>query len=287
MPRGRRAVADGAGSSNQMLSSLRTKIMSLRGNLHNLPANRLFNIISLARKTGVLSVRGRRNARLSFRSGKLIHAWMENSGSSLAQILWQSGFLSTSQARTVQAHAKDLNEKQVASLLIQTGRLTHAEIIRSITFHMRDIAHELTTWSQGEFLFREHVLPSKDLITVAIDLESVIIEGSQWLEEWERLQEELPDLDVRLKCPSQPQTRLQNIQLTLREWRVMVSSNARNTMRQIARANQLSIFQTRRIVYGLLQAGLVELVPAPQPVPIGNVYQPPLRQQRVSYLPSP
>ena len=36
--------------------------------------------------------------------------------------------------------------------------------------------------------------------------------------------------------------------------------NPRNTIRQIAQYNNMSDFQVRKIVYGLLQAGLVELV---------------------------
>ena len=36
--------------------------------------------------------------------------------------------------------------------------------------------------------------------------------------------------------------------------------NPRNTVRQIAQFNNMSDFQIRKIVYGLLQAGLVELV---------------------------
>ena len=104
--------------------------------------------------------------------------------------------------------------------------------------------------------------------SVSVDLEGVIIEGNDRLVEWQRLQEELPDLGVRLKCPGTPSTRLRHFQLTLKEWRVVVSSNARNTMGQIARANQLTTFQIRKIVYGLLQEGLVELVPAHQALPI-------------------
>lgn len=246
--------------------------MSLKGNLQNLPTTQLFNIINLARKTGVLAVRGRRSARLYFQAGRLIHAWMENNGDSLAHILWQSGVLSTSQSRTVEAHANSFNEKQLAALLIQAGRITQDEITQSVTQHSRDIACELVTWSQGEFSFQKHTLPPADLLTVSIDLEGVIIEGNQRLEEWKRLQAELPDLNVRLKCPKRPEARLHHIQLTLKEWRVIVSSNARNTIRQIARANQLSALQVRRIVYGLMQEGLVELVPVPQTVPIRSGY---------------
>jgi DNA-binding transcriptional regulator YhcF (GntR family) len=44
------------------------------------------------------------------------------------------------------------------------------------------------------------------------------------------------------------------------EWRVVSFINPKNTMRQIAQANKMNDLEIRRIVYGLLQAGLVEIV---------------------------
>jgi hypothetical protein len=48
--------------------------------------------------------------------------------------------------------------------------------------------------------------------------------------------------------------------MSVEEWRVVSFINPRNTIRQIAQYNNMSDFQIRKIVYGLLQAGLVELV---------------------------
>ena len=92
------------------------------------------------------------------------------------------------------------------------------------------------------------------------------MEGSRRLKEWERLQEELPDLDISLRFTDKPDARLRNINLTVQEWRVVSFINPRNTMQQIGRANNLSDFEIRRIVYGLLQAGLIEIVSRPRPV---------------------
>jgi hypothetical protein len=98
-------------------------------------------------------------------------------------------------------------------------------------------------------------------VTVSVDLENVIMEGTRRLKEWERLQEELPNLDMALRFTDRPDARLRTINLTVEEWRVVSFINPRNTIRQIAQYNHMSDFQIRRIVYGLLQAGLVELVP--------------------------
>jgi hypothetical protein len=43
------------------------------------------------------------------------------------------------------------------------------------------------------------------------------------------------------------------------EWRVISFINPRNTIKQIAQSNGMDDFQIRKIVYGMLQAGLVEL----------------------------
>ena len=93
------------------------------------------------------------------------------------------------------------------------------------------------------------------------------MEGSRRLKEWEILQEELPDLDVALRFTDRPDARLRNINLTVEEWRVVSFVNPRNSIRQIAKANNLSDFEIRRIVYGMLQAGLVEFVNQPKPAP--------------------
>jgi DNA-binding transcriptional regulator YhcF (GntR family) len=52
---------------------------------------------------------------------------------------------------------------------------------------------------------------------------------------------------------------MRNVNLSVEEWRVVSYINPRNTMRQIASATKMNDLEIRRIVYGLLQAGLVEV----------------------------
>jgi hypothetical protein len=86
------------------------------------------------------------------------------------------------------------------------------------------------------------------------------MEGSRRMKEWERLQDELPNLDMALRFADRPGTNMRNISMSVEEWRVVSFINPRNTIRQIAQYNNMSDFQVRKIVYGLLQAGLVELI---------------------------
>ena len=246
--------------------------MALKGNLRDFSTTQLFNLISLARKTGTLTIEGSEVALISFREGKLIHAALGEKMGNLASILHRAGKLSEEQSRIIQAKAQGAPDKQIGHLLIRAGYVTQSDIIQSVRQNILDIVYKLFTWADGLFRFEANRLPPGDQITIPIDLESVIMEGSRRLKEWERLQEELPDLDICLTFTDRPDARMRNINLTVEEWRVVSFINPRNSVRQIAQANNLNEFQIRRIVYGMLQAGLVQIVaqpkpPAPAPTP--------------------
>ena len=257
--------------------------MALKGNLRDFSTTQLLNLINLARKTGTLTIQHNgESANMSFREGKLIYAYMgENDGNHLAEILQNSGKLSPEQAKVILAHAKGKSDKQLGHLLITAGRVTQNDIIQSVRQNVLDIVYQLFTWVDGIFRFDANKLPTPGHITIPIDLESIIMEGSRRLKEWEILQEEIPDLDVALRFTDRPDARLKNINLTVEEWRVVSFINPRNTVRQIAQANNLSDFEIRRIVYGMLQAGLVEFVARPKPAKPDTTKKRPTRRSQM------
>ena len=242
--------------------------MALKGNLRDFSTTQLLNLINLARKSGTLTIQGSEPAQMSFREGKLVYAAMGRNGNSLAQMLQRAGKLSNKQVQIIESRAQNTSDKQLGHLLIQAGYVTQSDIIQSVRQHVLDVVYKLFTRADGLFRFDANELPPPGRITIPIDLESVILEGSRRLKEWERLQEEIPNLNVSLRFTDRPDARLRKINLTVEEWRVVAFINPRNTIRQIARANNLSDFQVRRIVYGLLQAGLVEYVQQTPPAPV-------------------
>lgn len=234
--------------------------MALKGNLRDFSTTQLLNLINLARKTGTLTIQNAKNAEMSFREGKLIFATLDQNSSSLASILQRAGKLSGEQVKAIHKSSGKTSDKELGLMLINAGLVSQRDIVQSVRQHILDVVYRLFTWGEGLFRFEANVLPPPERIVVPINLESVIMEGSRRLKEWERLQDELPDLDMALKFADRPDARLRNINLAVEEWRVVSFINPRNSIRQIAKANNLSDFQIRRIVYGMLQAGLVELI---------------------------
>lgn len=262
--------------------------MALKGNLHDFTTAQLLNLINLARKTGTLTIEGTQVANMSFREGKLIYASLGEQGNSLAYMLERTGVLTHEQGQVIEARAKGTGDKQLGHLLIQAGYVTQSDVIQSVRTHILDVVYKIFSWVDGLFRFDANTFPSSDRITVPIDLESVIMEGSRRMKEWEHLRTELPDLRASLRFASKPDARLRNVNLTVEEWRVVSFVNPRNSLEEIAVAVNLNEFQIRRIVYGMLQAGLVELVDPPRLVSRtnGHTTSTPLEQKVVEEKPS-
>ncbi len=241
--------------------------MALKGNLKDFSTTQLLNLIHLARKTGALTIQVPSGiTTLFFREGKLVYSTMSGKDGHLASVLARGGKLSEERAKIIRARAGTQSDKELGMLLISAGHVTQPDIVGSIRTDILDTVYGLFTWTDGLFHFEPNQLPSDDAITASINLENIILEGSRRVKEWERLQDELPDLGVALKFTDRPQAQLRNINLSVDEWRVISYINPRNSIKQIAQRIGMDDFQIRRIIYGLLQAGLVEVL-VPEGVP--------------------
>jgi len=232
--------------------------MALRGNLRDFTITQLLNLINLAQKTGTLVVDGpSEQAYVSFREGKLAYARVGQDDGSLALVLHKANKLTANQYRAIVERAGRISDKELGLLLINAGYLSQEEILANLQGYFTEIIRRLFTWVEGFFRFEGEMLPPDDRINVRLDLENIIIEGSRQLREWEQLQDEIPSLEMALKFTDRP---LKNVNLSVEEWRVVSFINPKNTMKQIAQTNKMNDIEIRRIVYGLLQAGLVEII---------------------------
>ena len=248
--------------------------MALKGNLRDFTITQLLNLINLARKTGTLIVEGpSEKVWVSFRDGKLAYAQMGHEDNSLATVLYRANKLTVAQHRAIKSRAGNMSDKELGLLLINANYINQQDIITSLQNYFVSVVNRLFTWVEGNFRFENELLPPDDKITVRISLENIIIEGTRRMREWEQLQDEIPSLEMALKFADRPGTNIRNVNLSVEEWRVVSYINPRNTIRQIARATKMNDLEIRRIVYSLLQAGLVEII-RPEGVPAPMIKTP-------------
>ena len=245
--------------------------MALKGKLEDFGITQLLNLINLARKSGTLYLQGPdEEAYLCFREGKLIYAVKVGVDDSLPALLQRAGVFTADHVQMIRDNMPGKSDQDIARVLITSGRLKQQVVLGHIREHIVSLVHQVFAWNRGTFSFEPAELPVQGKITTSIALENVIMEGNRRLKEWELLRDELPDLEIALKFAERPSTPLRNINLSVEEWRVISFINPRNTILQIAQYINMDELQIRKIVYGLLQAGLVEMVRPARPAAAGK-----------------
>jgi len=239
--------------------------MALQGNLQDFSVTQLLNLINLAGKSGALLVQGsNEGARLVFRSGKLAYAQLTSESgkqqATLPNILHRAEKINDAQLNTLQTRAADMSDKELGLLLINSGYVSQQDILESLQGYFVHVIQQLFTWVEGRFKFDAGQDVPDSKIPVRMALEDLIMEGSRQVSEWEKLSAEIPNLDMALAFTDRPGVNLKKVNLNVEEWRVVSYINPKNSIRQIAKATKMSEVEIRRIVYGLLQAGLIKLI---------------------------
>lgn len=121
-----------------------------------------------------------------------------------------------------------------------------------------DAAFAFFTFPGGSFRFYENEPPASQAAPITISNEFLIIEGIRRADEWEKLRDRIPSLDLILGLVADPVAGNRDINLKPDEWRVLTMINGRDSVRTIARRTTFGDFKTARIVYHLLTSGLIE-----------------------------
>jgi hypothetical protein len=233
--------------------------MALKGRLQDFSTAQLLNLINLARKSGKLDLSNpSQGAFLFFKEGRLIHASTNMEEGHLAAMLFKVGKLTQDQVAAINNQHNSSSDRVIGKYLMDSRLVSRDDIVQGVKDYMLGIVYDLFTWTDGDFFFEQDALPAKDRITVPLNLDNVILEGSRRIQEAGRLQDELPDLStIALKITDKP---LRDVKLTQDDWRVISHIHPRNSVKQIAQNNNMDEFQIRKIVYGMLQAGIVEII---------------------------
>lgn len=247
--------------------------MALQGNLQDFSITQLLNLINLAKKSGALRVGSNAGiARVQFRDGEMVFAQMDEKPHSLPRILYKAKKITENQMSTLQDRHSRISEKELGLHIVNAGNLGQQDIVECLRSHFSNIVRELFSWDEGQFKFDDNQQHSGDYIPVTIAVENLVIEGSRLVKKAGQLKLEIPDLNMALAFAERPGIDLKKFSLSVDEWRVVSYINPKNSIKQIAKASKHSDAQIRRIVFSLLEAGIIRMVrPAGAPTQLDGL----------------
>lgn len=235
--------------------------MALVGNLRDFGLSEFLYLVDRGAKTGRLTLQkpGDR-AELYFNSGKLVYATHFNQNERIGDILVRMGRITREQCNTALQiqHTQELN-KPLGQIMVEHGMVTLTEINRCVRLQIEEITYGLFGWQEGDFRFEPDMAPPNESVTIPLSIENLIMEGTRRIDEWARIRDRIPSLDVIVKFSERPHEKAKGVNLTPDEWRVFARINGASSIRQISMQTGLGDFEAARIIYGFLSAGLVSL----------------------------
>jgi hypothetical protein len=241
--------------------------MAIEGPLRELGIHDVFQLLDLSRKTGLLRVVSELREDegvVSFDGGRVIHATIRSKTVPTEILLLQSGRVSESDlaaARARRAGAEPATD--LAHALVEIGAITQKELERQLRLQIESVVFELMSWSEGFFSFEERAretMPGDTRITVST--ESLLMEGARRIDEWSRIADVVPGLDVVPDlAPVDMDRDGAMLDLQPHEWQVLTMIDGSRNLRGIAAALGRDEFEIAKIAYGLATTGVIVLAP--------------------------
>jgi hypothetical protein len=245
--------------------------MPIEGPLRELGIHDVFQLLDLARKTGVLKVTSdlRQNGgTVYFDKGAVVAAEIHSNPHPLGTMLLRMGKLSEADLR----RARDMQEagdaRRLGDVLVEIGAITRRELERQVRAQVEEVIFELMGWSEGYFSFSEAPLEAVPAqATVRIPTEALLMEAARRIDEWSRIESKIPHLDVVPRLVAPDGADAGPMDLRPAEWEVLAAVDGVRDVRQLAAVVHRSEFDVARTLFGLATAGVIVL-DDPRQVPL-------------------
>jgi hypothetical protein len=231
----------------------------LKGTLDDFTLPDVFRLMSFAKKTGCVDVvRSAGQGKVYFREGEVYYAESSLSKEPLGQKLVRSRALTEGQlmkALDEQASSKE----RLGAVLINSGLVTEDQLESAVRQQIEDAIFDLLRWELGEFEWAPDAQVATE-VQIGVSVENLIMEASRRLDEYEVIKRKIPSGLSVLGMAATPPEGAVEINITPQEWRILVLVDGSRTVQDIAQMVGLDEFGAMRILYGLVSAGLIELI---------------------------
>jgi len=229
----------------------------LKGTLDDFTLSDIFRLTALAKKTGRLEVERRTGSgRVYFRDGDVYHAESTKSKELLGSKLTRSGRVTEKQLRNAVIEHEQTG-RRLGEVLVEQGAVEADQIEWAVRSQIEDGVFDLLRWDLGAFVWEPDVETEVE-VPLTVSVENLIIEASRRLDEISQIRKKIPSAAVVLAMSPRPPDGAHQINITSEEWQVLVLVDGHRTVEDIATSTGAEAYQTTRLLFGLLNAGLIE-----------------------------
>lgn len=234
--------------------------MAIKGSLKEASLPDVLQLLAMGKKSGCLSVTHRSNfGSIYFDKGKISYASIVNRRDRLGDILTKSGLLTQEKLdEAIELQAKSRGQR-LGDLLVTHGMITREQLHAQIRIQIEEAVYFLFTWAEGTFNFESDIRPDEQDFLVAINPESLLLEGARRVDEWSLIEKKIPSFDVVFELDRR---RLDESspQLTSEQRTLVPLIDGRTDVSGLVDASGLVEFEVGKALFGLATAGFLHRV---------------------------
>ena len=237
--------------------------MAIEGPLQELSIQDVLQLLDLAHKTGVLTIRSETlddEAIVHFSKGAIVFAVRRRSTRRLGQLLIRSGRLTQRELDAALDLQRRDPTRRLAEILLEMGSISEEELERQLRFQMEETIYEIMAWDEGYFRFEERAEIAAQRLLARVRVESLLMEGARRIDEWTRLESKVPGTEAVPSLAPGKEGESSPLELKPEEWEVLAEIDGERDLGQIAAYLGRSSFEVARTIYGLLTTGVVQVL---------------------------
>jgi hypothetical protein len=142
---------------------------------------------------------------------------------------------------------------------LHEGRIVHAEHEDLVG---EEAVYALAIWRTGEFRFEAGIAPPRQ--TIQKSNTNLLMEAARRLDEWRVLSKKIPSVELVPEFVIL-EAREGQINLNTMEWLLLSKIDGQRSVKQIAMAAGMSVFDSAKLLYGLVATNLIRLRQAGPP----------------------
>ncbi|MBK5255556.1 MAG: DUF4388 domain-containing protein [Vicinamibacteria bacterium] len=241
---------------------------SFEGQLERVETPDLLTFINQARRTGLLEMeRTSQSTRIFFLHGEPVFASSNRPGLRLGDLLLRVGKISARDLERCAQHPRAAGDR-MGQLLVAEKLLTEAELRSFLKVQISEVIFNSLFWGEGRFAFYDDVAHPRDVITIDMNLQNLIMEGVRRIDERGQLGQQFPDLEMLVESLTNPDWVKSHMSLTPEEWSVFFLVDGRRSLQEICElAGHADALTTLEILNRLRETNLIGLVSADRRAP--------------------
>ena len=234
--------------------------MAIKGSLKEASLPDVLQLLSMGKKTGCLAVTHRNNfGYVYFDRGLISYASIVNRRDRIGDILLKSGTITQAQLDAAISAQSRHRDKRIGELLVAQGAVTRDALHAQIRTQIEEAVYYLFTWTQGTFNFEAEVHPEEQDLLVAINPESLLLEGARRVDEWSLIEKKISSLDLVFDM-DRGKLAAAGVTLPKDQQVVMELLDGQRDIIGIIEESGLGEFEVGKAIYGLVTAGFAQRI---------------------------